>query len=151
MTTSIEMKSALRLAVRNTMRLSVHPTVRETAIVLSSGCTSRDDDCELKSVFDGVSGRNRQVDEVRELVVRGYGKDVLQACGVDPCVLFALVSTMGFQAELHGWGPNKTNMDRVYVYVGIPKRDPREFVALDFEPEVRYESGYTVSAKVVDE
>lgn len=143
-------REALEQLAELAQRSTVHPLVREVAMQLTADCPSRDDACELQTIFDAVKHGDSRVRALKAGV--RYVADprwadhftapyrLLKQCARGACagdcddhaaLIVALAGALGFKVGLRVWGPSDSNYVHVYAVAGVPKRDPRQVVGLD--------------------
>lgn len=143
-------KSALKKLAELVEKSTVDPLVRNAAIAIVNDCASRDDECEVRAVYEAVKHGNSHVQGLE----RGlkYMSDPRWAdffssptrtlkqlaaginagdCDDSSALITAMLGSLGFVVGLRAWGKKKGEFTHVYGVVGLPKIDPKELVALD--------------------
>jgi hypothetical protein len=148
-------KEALRILARLTRRAVTSPTVVTVARKLTNSCASRDDECELRAIWEAVKYGNKDVKGLENGV--RYVSDplpadffqgplrTLKSCRIGACaedcdghaaLVAALAGALGFHVGVRAWGKKgSSEYEHVYACVAAPKlspsKDPREWVGLD--------------------
>ncbi len=163
-------KAALNELAKLVEQGTVDPLVRNAALAITHGCDARDDECEVRAVFDAVKTGTDAVEGLQDGLK--YMSDprwadffttparILKQCAAginggdcdDQAALVAsLLGSLGFVVGLRVWGKKKGEFTHVYAVVGMPKIGPEEWVGLDTtveESEVGWEppGGHVLTA-----
>ncbi len=110
------------------------PSYRERAMRLSRHCASRDDTCELSSIF-GDSERLKYVADVRGIDTYQSPQRTLAWGGgdCDDHVAKAMADaiSIGFRAGARIIAPDGDEYTHIYAIVGVPKESPTRTLAID--------------------
>lgn len=118
--------------------------VRETALVLTNDCKGRDEDCELRAIFNavksgdprvpGLSRGLRYVADPRDGDYFSGPRALLEMCRKGACgedcdghtaLVASLCAAIGYRVGARAWRPAKTkDFVHVYAVVALPKRGP---------------------------
>lgn len=144
-------EATLRALAELAQRATIDPLVRATAIKIVRDCRSREDDCELKAIFNAVKNGDPEVAPL----ARGFKYindpryadyfvspiDTLRMCLKGVCgsdcddhtsLITALAGSIGWKVGLRAWGTQPNAFSHVYAVVAYPKRPPFErAIALD--------------------
>ena len=126
------------------------PQLRALALRITKGCPARDDTCEAKAIYDWVRKNIRYTGDIAVHKVNGRkgpteSVDLFQTAqrtvemgGGDCDDHFVLVATLailnGIQAKMRVTSPylwGKDNFTHIYPVLGLPKNDPRRWIAAD--------------------
>lgn len=120
----------------------------ETLTIIGAACPARDDVCEAKAIFDWVAkpenvrytgdtgdhalwpgGPVEPVDEFQSALrtIEFKGGD----CDDHSVVTAALAIKNGFPAKFRITSNTGESWDHIYTMVGVPKLDPKRWIALD--------------------
>ncbi len=126
------------------------PAVRNAALAITHDVDSRDDEGEVRAIFEAVKHGTEQVEGLKKGLK--YMSDprwadfftapsrMLQQCANGHCagdcddhaaLLCALLGSLGFICGLRAWGKQKGEFTHVYAVVAMPKIGPSEFIGLD--------------------
>lgn len=135
---------ALKQLARLAQRATTDPLVRNIALKVVRECRSRDDECELRAIYQAVKHGDPQVAPLK----KGFKYvadprwsdyftspvDILRACMKGACggdcddhtaLIVALGGAIGWQMGLRAWGPTRGNeLVHVYAVAAFPKRPP---------------------------
>lgn len=148
--TVADQKKALEELATLTEKSTVDPLVRNAALAITADCDSRDDECEVRAIFDAVKTGTTAVTglenglkyvsdpqwadffsspsrTLRQLAAGINGGD----CDDHAALLCGLLGSLGFTTGLRAWGPTKGEFTHVYAVVGMPKLDYDEMWGLD--------------------
>ncbi len=146
-----DQKSALRELGKLIEKSTVDPLVRNAALAITHECDARDDECEVRAVFDAVKTGTDQVKglekglkymsdprwadfftaparTLKQAADFGYAAE---DCDGHAALICALLGSLGFVTGLRAWGRDKGEFTHVYAVVGMPKINPTEFIGLD--------------------
>lgn len=146
-----DQKAALGELAKLIEKSTVDPIVRNAALAITHECDSRDDECEIRAIFDAVK---TGTDQVRGLTkglkymsdprwadfFTSPSRTLKQAsalgyaagdCDDAAALICALLGSLGFVVGLRAWGKTKGEFTHVYAVVAVPKIGPQELVALD--------------------
>lgn len=109
--------------------------MRHIGLKVTEHCPPRDDNCELRAVFDFVV---RNVRYTGDIVLKDTFQSALRTlqfgggdCDDQSVLCAVLAMENGFQAKFRITSNRGTSWDHIYTMAGIPKHDPRRWVALD--------------------
>lgn len=145
-----DQKAALKELAKLAEKSTVDPLVRNAALALTGDCDARDDECEIRAIFEAVKHGDERVKglekglkymsdprwadffsapsrTLRQLADGINGGDCDDSCAL----IMALLGSLGFVVGARAWGKTKNEYTHVYPIVGYPKIDPTEWVALD--------------------
>ena len=111
------------------------PEMRRIGIAVTEVCRARDDRCELMAIYDFVKRNIRYTGDVTNKDTFQSGYRTMQIGGGDCddhailCAVLAMVN--GFTPKFRITSNYGSSWDHIYCIVGLPKLDPRSFVALD--------------------
>lgn len=144
--------ACLKVLADLTLRATVNPLVRNTALKIVRDCGSREDACELEAVYNAVKHGDPQVAPFKRpfkyVADSRYADyfaspvDSLNGCMKGACggdcddhtsLICALLGSLGWKCGLRAWGRKGDGVfSHVYAVVAYPKRPPwRSWVALD--------------------
>lgn len=166
-----DQKAALRALGKLIEKSTVDPLVRNAALAITHDCDSRDDECEIRAVFEAVKTGTDQVKglekglkymsdprwadfftspsrTLKQAAQYGYAAE---DCDGAAALLCALLGSLGFVTGLRAWGKTKDEYTHVYAVVGLPKIGWTELVGLDTtveesEPGWEPPKGYVLTA-----
>ncbi len=144
-------KRALEELGKLVEKSTVDPIVRNAALAITHDCDSRDDECEINAIFNAVKHGTDEVAGLakglkymsdpqwadfftspsrllQEAARNGYCSE---DCDGFSALICALLGSLGFVVGLRAWGKKKGEFTHVYAVVGLPKINPKEWVALD--------------------
>lgn len=144
-------EAALMELARLAERSSVDPRILHAARAITNDCDSRNDECELRAVYEAVKhgdarveGLERGVRYVSDPVYadqftapnRLLAECALGACAEDcdghAALVVSLCSALGFKAGLRAYGSkNSRGYSHVYAVAWLPKRQPTRIVGMD--------------------
>lgn len=147
-------KDSLRILAELCQRSIINePIVRSTALQVVSGCASRDDRCELESIYNAIKFGSKNSDALRHglkyvadprwadyfVAPHNTLKMCLEGSNGGDCddhsgLNAALAGALGFRVGFRAWGPSKDPSGEyvhVYAVAGYPKRDPKQVLAMD--------------------
>lgn len=132
---------ALRTLAQLTLRGTVDPLVRATALAITQECPGKDSECEIESIFNAVKYGDSRIPALSKGV--RYVADpqwadhftaparLLKMCASGLCaedcdgqaaLIAALAGSIGFTVGLRAWGPPNTNeYQHVYAVAIVPK------------------------------
>lgn len=142
---------SLKLLASLSIEASTSPLVRNVAVKIVRDCASRDDMCELQSIFnavkhgdDGIEALKRGLKYVADPTFADYFEspvDVLENCARGACgsdcdghaaLIAALCASIGWKAGLRAWGRDSDGYSHVFAVVLFPKRPPHQrAIAMD--------------------
>lgn len=145
-----DQKRALDTLVSITEPATVDPLVHNAALAIINACDAKDDECEVRAVYDAVKHGTPYVEgledgfkyvsdprwadffsspsRILKQLAAGYnGGD----CDEHAALLCGLLGSIGFICGFRAWGPTKKEFTHVYAVVGMPKNDPEEWLPLD--------------------
>lgn len=149
-------RSALVQLAQLAERSTVHPLVRETAMVLTDHCRAdringdENEECEVAAIFEAVKYGDDRLPWLKKGV--RYVADprwadsftapsrLLEQCQRGACagdcddhsaLVAALLGSLGFLTGLRVWGKSHKNYVHVYPVVAVSKRDPKKVLGLD--------------------
>lgn len=148
--TVADQKKALEELAQLTEKSTVDPLVRNAAVAITSDCGARDDECEVRAIFDAVKTGTDRVKglehglkymsdpqwadfftspsrQLRQLAAGINSGD----CDDHASLICALLGSLGFTTGLRAWGKSKGEFTHVYAVVGMPKLDYSELWGLD--------------------
>lgn len=111
------------------------PEMRRIGLAAVEVCKARDDRCELMAIFDFVKRNIRYTGDVRDKDTFQSGYRTMQMAGGDCddhailCAVLAKVN--GFEPKFRITSNYGTSWDHIYCVVGLPKLEPRSYIALD--------------------
>lgn len=152
-------EDALRTLAKLTLRGTIDPLVRATAIAITQQCPSKDGDCEIEAIFNAVKYGDARIPALKNGV--RYVSDpqwadhftapsrLLKMCRNGMCaedcdghaaLIAALAGSIGFTVGLRAWGPRGTDeFQHVYAVAIVPKQAPKgRAVGLDSTVEESY-------------
>ena len=111
------------------------PLMRQIGLAVTHRCPPRNDLCELKAIFDFIVMNVRYTGDIA-------GKDTFQKAlrtlqyGGGDCddhfiVGSVLAAENGFYSKARITSNTGATWDHIYLMVGVPKHQPRRWVALD--------------------
>jgi hypothetical protein len=111
------------------------PEMRRIGLAVTEVCKARDDRCELMAIYDFVKRNIRYTGDVANKDTFQSGYRTMQMAGGD-CDDHAILSAVlamvnGFTPKFRITSNYGSSWDHIYCIVGLPKLDPRSFVALD--------------------
>lgn len=138
-----DQKAALRKLAALVEKSTVDPLVRNAALAITSDCDQRDDECEVRAVFDAVKHGDDRVQglehglkymsdprwadffsspsrTLKQLSAGYNGED----CDGHSALIAALLGSLGFVTGLRAWGRSKGDYTHVYAVVALPKIPP---------------------------
>ncbi len=144
-------KKALEELAKLIEKSTVDPIVRNAALAITHDIDSRDDDGEVRAIFEAVKHGTPEVRGLekglkymsdprwadfftspsrmlKDSAVNGYAAG---DCDDHSALICALLGSLGFLVGLRAWGRNKNEYTHVYAVVGMPKIGPKEFIGLD--------------------
>lgn len=139
-----EMRS-LALAITGTGTRDVK-VGNQTMRVQGAGCPGRDDECEARAIFDWVASHIRYTGDVGPHALRPGGPveavDQFQAadrtvefrggdCDDHAVLTATLAAQNGFPPKFRITSNTGDSWDHIYTMVGVPKLDPKQWIALD--------------------
>jgi hypothetical protein len=111
------------------------PAMRRIGLLVTRACPPRDDTCELKSVFDFIVKNVRYTGDIAHKDTFQTALRTLQFGGGDcddHSVLGAVLAMEnGFQTKFRITSNTGATWDHIYLLAGVPKHDPKRWVALD--------------------
>lgn len=145
-------RKALEELAKLIEKSTVDPLVRNAALAITHDVDSRDDEGEVRAVFEAVKNGTRQVQGLAKGLK--YMSDprwadfftapsrILKQCasGQGHCagdcddhaaLLCALLGSLGFLVGLRAWGKQKGEFTHVYAVVALPKIAPMDLMGLD--------------------
>ncbi len=149
---------------------TVNPLVRDAAVLITSDCDSRDDECEIRAVFEAVKHGTDKVPGLENgfkyvsdprwadffttpsRILKQLANGINAGdCDDHASLLTGLLGSLGFLIGLRVWGRTKSEFTHVYAVVGVPKVGPQDLICLDTtvdESEVGWEppGGHTLTA-----
>lgn len=170
-----DQKAALKALADLAEKSTIDPLVRNAAIAITSDCDSRDDDCEVRAIFEAVKHGSDHVKGLEKglkymsdprwadfftapsrtlrQLADGYNSG---DCDDHCALLMALLGSLGFITAARAWGRKKGEYTHVYAVVGFPKNEPTEWVGLDTtveesSPGWEPEGGFTLTAALTGE
>ena len=111
------------------------PQMRQIGLAATEVCNARDDRCELEAIYDFVKSNIRYTGDITYKDTFQSAFRTLQYAGGDCddhaslCAVLAMEN--GFQCKFRITSNYGTTWDHIYCIVGVPKLDPRGWVALD--------------------
>ncbi len=147
-----DQQASLKILANLTIRATVNPLVRNTALKIIRECGSRDDACELQAVYEAVKHGDpavlplkrgfKYVADSRFADYFASPVDSLNACTKGACggdcddhtsLVCALLGSVGWRCGLRAWGRRGDGAySHVYPVAAFPKRPPHQrAVALD--------------------
>jgi len=145
-----DQKKALGKLAELVEKSTVDPLVRNAALAITADCDQRDDECEIRAIFNAVKHGDERVKglekglkymsdprwadffstparTLKQLAAGYNGED----CDGHTALVAALLGSLGFVVGLRAWGRTKGEYDHVYSVVGFPKLRPTELLGLD--------------------
>jgi Transglutaminase-like superfamily len=111
------------------------PQMRQAGLAVTEVCKARDDRCELEAIYEFVKANIRYTGDITYKDTFQSAFRTLQYGGGDcddfSTLIVVLAMENGFQCKFRitsNYGPT---WDHIYVMVGVPKLDPKQWVALD--------------------
>jgi len=146
-----DQRAALKELASLIEKSTVDPIVRNAALAITHDVDSRDDEGEVRAIFDAVKHGTPQVRGLakglkymsdprwadfftsparllKEAARNGYAAE---DCDGHSALICALLGSLGFLVGLRAWGREKGEFTHVYAVVAMPKISPRELVGLD--------------------
>jgi hypothetical protein len=143
-------KAALKKLAELVEKSTVDPLVRNAAVAITNDCDSRDDECEVRAIYDAVKHGDDRVQGLErglkymsdprwadfftsprrtlQQLSDGYNSG---DCDDASALVAALLGSLGFIVGLRAWGKSKGEFTHVYSVVALPKIEPSELMALD--------------------
>ncbi len=124
------------------------PTVRKRALEITHNCEARDDKCEARAIFDWVAdpANVRYTGDMGAHVLVPGGEpeaiDTFQSarrtmefrggdCDDHAVLAASLANWNGFAAKFRITSNTGASWDHIYTMVGVPKLNPKKWIALD--------------------
>lgn len=111
------------------------PQMRQLGLAVTRDCPARDDTCEMRAIFDTIVRNVRYTGDIAFKDTFQTALRTLQFEGGDcddHAVLGAvLLMENGFSPTWRITSNTGATWDHIYVMAGVPKHDPRRWVALD--------------------
>lgn len=111
------------------------PQMRRIGLAVTQHCPPRNDLCELKGVFDFVVKNVRYTGDIayKDTFQSALRTLQMHAGDCDDASILNAVLAMenGFQTKFRITSNHGDTWDHIYTMAGIPKHDPRRWVALD--------------------
>ena len=111
------------------------PDVRGAALLAVRGCPDRDEECEIRSIFDLVKQKVRYTGDIQGHDTFASASRTLEWAGGDcddvSVACATLLRHLGFRVGVRAAATGGTDWDHIYAIVGYPKDRPRGYVALD--------------------
>ncbi len=145
-----DQRTVLRKLAELTAKSIVHPRVRAAAMAITSDCDARDDECELRAIFNAVKHGDSRVAGlgdgfryVADPMITDYFTAPyrsLEMCGRGSCggdcddhaaLIAAMCGAIGFKVGLRAWGRYGKDYEHVYAVAATPKRSPKKVIAMD--------------------
>lgn len=139
-------KNALVEIAKLIRKGSIDPRIQQAAKRLTADCDSRDDRCELQSIYEAVKNGDSRVPWLRRgmrYVADSYSFDVfngvgsiIEQCSAGACagdcddqtiLIGSLAAALGFKVGARAWGPSANQRDdyqHVYPVAAVPKQGP---------------------------
>jgi len=132
---------ALRRQAEIALAATRQPILVQQAFALVQPCQSRDDECELQAIYDGVKANVRYVSDTRDVDRYVRPDRLLEMCQQGACagdcddhamLLAALAYAIGFRTGLRAYVPSDQNSElHVYAVAAFPKHEANRLVGLD--------------------
>lgn len=143
-------RKALEELAKLVEKSTIDPLVRNAALAITHDCDARDDECEVRAIFDAVKTGSDAVEGLQDGL--RYMSDPRWAdfftapartlkqlasginggdCDDASALVAALLGSLGFVVGLRVWGKNEGEYTHVYAVVGLPKIGPTQFFGLD--------------------
>lgn len=165
-------KAALKELAALIEKSTVDPLVRNAALAITHEVDSRDDEGEVRAVFEAVKTGSDQVRGLEKGLkymsdprwadfftspsrmlrqMSDHSSRAAGDCDDHAALICALLGSLGFVTGLRAWGRQKGEFTHVYAVVAMPKIGPSEFIGLDTtveESEVGWEppKGHVLTA-----
>lgn len=147
------------------------PRIRELALKVTRYCGRDEGPCEVKSVFDAVKKNVRYTGDIGPVLNPKTGEvephDYYQSpwrtwsmhggdCDDHVALITALLASIGHTVRLRVTAPSKwSDWAHIYPVVGVPKIDPKKWIAVDTtlegRPTVGSEARYGKARDYVNE
>lgn len=111
------------------------PLMRRIGLLVTRGCPARDDTCELRSIYDFVVKNVRYTGDVAFKDTFQSALRTLQFAGGDCDDHSALTAVLamenGYQFRWRITSNTGASWDHIYGMAGVPKHNPKTWIALD--------------------
>ncbi len=143
-------KRALNELAKLIEKDTVDPLVRDSALLITNDCASRDDGAEIQAIFDAVKHGTDKVKGLQDgfkyvsdprwadfftspsRILKQLANGINGGdCDDHASLLCGMLGSLGFLVGLRAWGKEKGEFTHVYAVVAVPKISPTELMALD--------------------
>jgi transglutaminase-like putative cysteine protease len=121
------------------------PRMRQIGLEVTRGCPARSDSCELNAIYEFVKQNVRYTGDITDKDTFQTAWRTLQMAGGDcddAAILNAVLAMEnGFQTRFRITSNTGATWDHIYCLAGVPKNNPRQWVALDTTLPGRHKFG----------
>lgn len=111
------------------------PKMREYGLAITEGCQARNDMCELAAIYEFVKTNIRYTGDITNKDTFQSAYRTMQYAGGDCDDMFTLCAVLamenGFQTRARITSNTGATWDHIFCMAGIPKHEPRRWIALD--------------------
>lgn len=111
------------------------PRMRQIGLEVTRGCPARNDACELNAIYEFTKSNVRYTGDITDKDTFQTAWRTLQMAGGDcddhSVVNAVLAMENGFQTRFRITSNTGQTWDHIYCLAGVPKNNPRQWIALD--------------------